>query len=929
MIKRNILMLHFGTLGLCGALLLGGCGASSRGSVAAGNEFAAHGKYRSAYIEAKKVLQRDSHNGAAWLLLGRASLMLGNPKDALNELQNAQKNGVSESDWAVPMGRALIVLENYDALVKTLSPESVPAPDPRGRIEVLRGEAFLGLKQFDKAEQAFSSALSLNTKDVLASVGLARLAMAKSNLASANQYARQALTAAPESPQAWILKGDLAFDVHDYTGAAAAYEKALGFENADWLPQDQFYARARLADAQTHQNQLDAALTNIGILEKMASEQPYPHYLHAVVLYKQGHLDDAISQLQQVLKVMPDNEPAQMLLGVVNYAQKNFAQAEMYLSNVMGMDPGNIDARRLLALTLYREGRSRQALDALRPTVRGQATDAQLLAELQRQAAAGAALPPTQSAPAQAEIPSNPQLVRARQALADGNASEAIQLLQKMPPGDAESESQRASMLVMAYVGAKRPAEAVETAANYAAQNPHSSAAHLLYGTALVAAGQHTEARAQYARAYKLDPKNLAALMSLGSLDALEGHYADANARYAAVLKAAPDNAAAMQGLAKVAAQQGDPAKAEDWLKRAIQAAPKDGGAYLALIELYTQHRQFEDAIGVAKRYADNVPDSAVAENALGVAELNAGHFQSALPPLQAAVKSAPRQTLFRLNLARALILNKQNADAERELRRVLQAAPDQLTASGLLAFLKLENDDMPAALAVARDLQQRSNTRTAGFSLEGDLYMSKSSYAKAAEAYQEGLKIDYIRPLVIKTFLALNDSGRREAEAVLRGWLTKNPKDDAARLMLAQYYLNHAQNTSAVAQYQEILTAYPSNVDALNNLAWLYTEQHDARALTTAERAYKLAPESSSVQDTYGWALIQGGQAEKALPILVQAAHSPRPSAAIQYHLAVAQAQTGDKTGAHATLAALLKSGASFPGKADAEKLYHELGGA
>src|SRR3546814_11065054 len=95
--------------------------------------------------------------------------------------------------------------------------------------------------------------------------------------------------------------------------------------------------------------------------------QPYPHYLHAVVLYKQGHFDDAISQLQQVLKSLPDNPQAQMLMGAVNYAQGNYGQTEMYLSNVMGTDPKNVEARKLLALTLYREGRSRQARDMLRP----------------------------------------------------------------------------------------------------------------------------------------------------------------------------------------------------------------------------------------------------------------------------------------------------------------------------------------------------------------------------------------------------------------------------------------------------------------------------------------------------------------------------------------------------------------------------------
>lgn len=927
MIKPKRVMLHFGVLALC-AMLLAGCGLGSRGSVAAGNEFAAHGQYRAAYIEAKKVLQKDNNNGAAWLLLGRASLMLGNPRDALNELQNAQAHGVPEIEWAVPMGRAMLVMQQYDNLLKTLSPDQLSDPGIKGRVEVLRGDAYLGSKQPEQARQSYEAALVLNAKDPLALVGLAKLAGMANDLNSANNYVQQALAAAPADPQAWTLKGDLAFNNQDFIGAEADYQKVLSLNPGDWLPQERFYVMARLADTQAQQNQFDQALANIQTLEKMAPEQPYPHYLHAVVLYKQGQLNDAVSQLQQVLKVAPNNEPAQLLIGAVNYAQQNFSQAEMYLSNVMGMDSNNVEARRLLALTLYREGRSHQAVDTLRPSIAGSATDAQLLAMLQKQVAEGAGLPPQQVTATSAGISPNPELARAGQALAAGNTATAIQLLQQMPPGDATRDSQRTSMLVMAYLRANQPTQAIKTAADYAAKNPGNSAAHLLYGTALVAAGRHDDARAQYTEAYKLDPKNLAALMSLGSLDALEHHYTDANVRYTAVLKADPQNAAAMQALGKIAALQGNQAQAEDWFKQAIQTAPKDGGGYLDLIELYTQNHRFDDAVAVAKQYADNLPTSAAAQNALGDAELNAGHYQTALAPLQAAVKASPQETLYRLNLGRALILNKRNADAEQELQQVIQAAPDQVAASALLAFLKLDEGNLPAAVAIARNLQKHSTTKAAGLSIEGDLYMNQKLYTKAAQAYQAGLKIDYIRPLVIKTFLALNDGGAHASDGVLQTWLDKHPDDSAARLMLAQYYLDRAQNTPAAEQYQQVLKAYPTNVDALNNLAWIYTTQHDPRALTTAEQAYKQAPESASVQDTYGWALIQAGQATAALPILAKAAKGAPTTAAIQYHLAVAQAQTGDKVSAQATLAAVLKTGADFPGKSDAEKLYRELGG-
>lgn len=927
---------------LCISLLLSGCGlAKGQGNLDAGEKYQASGQYRAAYIEAKKVLQRDSKNGKAWLLLGQASLMLGNPADASSELDKAKANGVPEAQWAVPMGRALLVTQQYDTLLKTLSLEKSFEPQIKARVEALRGDAYRGLKQVDQAQQSYKSALALDPKDPRALMGLARLATIANDPVSAGNFVQQALAASPESPQAWIYKGDMAFDSGNLAGAESDYQKVLSFKNADWMPQEQFYTLSRLANAQAQQNKLDKALASIQTLEKMSPQQPYPHYLHAVVLYKQGHLDDALSELQQVLKVSPDNTQAQVLMGAVNYAQGNYGQAEMYLSNVMGTDQKNVEARKLLALTLYREGRSRQALDMLRPAVPGTPSDTELLALLQRAGAKGAGTHASVASAASAGTtpsgapttgesnPSDTRFAQASNALASGNASEAIRLLQEIPAGDASIEARRAPLLAMAYVRAKRPDEAVKMAAEYAIKNPRSSAAHMLYGTVLVAAGKRADARAQYAEAHKLDPKNIEVLLSLGSLDSLEGHYKDADGRFETVLKQDPQNAAAMTALGRLAMVQNDKAQAIKWLKQAIGTAPKAAAAYVGLVMLYSESGQFEEAASTARQFADADPNNPAALNALGAAELNAGHHNEALKPLQQAVNLAPQVALFRTNLARAQVLNKDTKAAEDNLDKVIKADPGQVTAVTLRSFMKLQNHDLPGAVALAQTLQTQPATKAAGFSLEGDLYMVDKSWVNAEKAYQQGLKITYVQPLVIKRFQALNGGGAKEPEGILNDWLAKHPDDAATRLLLAQYYLDHSKNTLAASQYETVLKAYPANVGALNNLAWVYAEQHNPKALALAERAYKLAPQSPGVADTYAWALIADKQPATALPILVKAGKAAPKVLAIQYHLAVAQERTGDKAGARSTLEALQKSGGDFEDKPAAEKLYHELNGA
>ena len=929
-IKLNTHTVRKGLLLLSVILMLAACGLSGRNSgLAAGAKDQADGKYRAAYIEAKKVLQKDSKNGQAWLLLGRASLMLGDPKDVLNDLQNAQANGVPEAEWAVPMGQALLVTQQYDKLLKTLSPELHVDSQVKTKVLRLRGDAHRGLKQFDQAEQSYKAALALDPKDPQALVGLAKLASIANQQDAADQYLQQALAAAPESPQAWVAKGDLAFDAQQFAAAEADYQKVLGFSKPDWLPQEHFYTLSRLANAQAQQNKLDAALGTIQTLEKMSPGQPYALFLHAVVLYKQGHLDEAVTQLQQVLRDAPNNDQAQMLMGAVNYAQGNYAQAEMYLSNVMGINQNNTEARRLLALTFYREGRSSQALSTLRPAVKGTPSDTELLAMLQSAAADGVGTPEANAAAVGKKSAADDRFAPVEAAIAAGHGSDALRLLQAIPAGDAASEARRNRLLVIIYVRDKRVADAVKTAAAYASKNPQDSAAHLVYGTALIAAGQRAEARAQYEQAAKLDPKDLATQLSLGSLDLLEDRYKDAAGRYDAVLKQDPRNEVAMIALGRLAKVQGDKAGAMKWFNQAIDAAPKSPAGYVALVMLYSEGGQFDEAVSTAKRLVEAEPDNPAALNALGAAEMNAGHSSDALKPLQQAVNLAPQAPLYRTNLARAQLLNKNTKDAESNLEQVIKADPGQLQAVTMLASVKLQNHDLPGAVALARALQTQPATKAAGFALEGDLYMANKSPGDAARAYQQGLKISYERPLLVKTFLALSEDGAKNPEALLSDWLAKHPDDAATRVLLAQYYLTHKQNALAAAQYEQALKTNPSDIGALNNLAWVYTEQNNPKALALAERAYKLAPTSPSIQDTYAWALVAANQAKTALPILVKAAQAAPKVASIQYHLAVAQARTGDKAGARTTLEALQKSASVFDDRQAAEKLYRELAGA
>ena len=111
-----------------------------------------------------------------------------------------------------------------------------------------------------------------------------------------------------------------------------------------------------------------------------------------------------------------------------------------------------------------------------------------------------------------------------------------------------------------------------------------------------------------------------------------------------------------------------------------------------------------------------------------------------------------------------------------------------------------------------------------------------------------------------------------------------------------------------------------------LNNLAVLYQQKGDARALETAKRAHELSPQSAAVADTYAWILVGAGREAEAVPLLKSAVAGEPRAAEIRYHYAVALAGTDRKGEALTELRQALAGELSPAVRTDAQKLLGQL---
>ena len=117
-----------------------------------------------------------------------------------------------------------------------------------------------------------------------------------------------------------------------------------------------------------------------------------------------------------------------------------------------------------------------------------------------------------------------------------------------------------------------------------------------------------------------------------------------------------------------------------------------------------------------------------------------------------------------------------------------------------------------------------------------------------------------------------------------------------------------------------------PDNIAALNNLAWLYHERGDRRAVDLARRAYELAPRCPEVMDTYGWAMFNLGSPEEGLRMLQEALVLAPDHPEIGFHVGYALHKSGRDKEAERVLKSITRETPDSPFAKQAQELLEDL---
>jgi tetratricopeptide (TPR) repeat protein len=142
-------------------------------------------------------------------------------------------------------------------------------------------------------------------------------------------------------------------------------------------------------------------------------------------------------------------------------------------------------------------------------------------------------------------------------------------------------------------------------------------------------------------------------------------------------------------------------------------------------------------------------------------------------------------------------------------------------------------------------------------------------------------------------------DAAKRSRELLDKAMTLAKLPEQKAETEYRLGTISQQANNAAEAEkyYLSSLKVLPDNVQCLNNLAYLYTNDMGkaSEALQYAKKAARLAPTNSDVLDTYGWTLMKLNQLNEALPILQQAVEAEQPAAVCRYHLGLLYEQQGN----------------------------------
>ncbi|HEY3809404.1 MAG TPA: XrtA/PEP-CTERM system TPR-repeat protein PrsT, partial [Steroidobacteraceae bacterium] len=719
-----------------------------------------------------------------------------------------------------------------------------------------------------------------------------------------------------------LIEGLILQQQGQYSSAGDALELALKRMTPAEPVSHRVRALIALTQVRLAQGDLKAAAGTASLVAKLEPQSPAAALLDARLKIAHRDLQDGVAELEQIVTNLPGYDEARLLLGATLAQRGDLQQAQQQLQQLVENEPDNLAARKLLAEVQLKLGQPEAAMNALSPALATSNLDPQLLS-LYGEAANGTGDKRALIEALQRSQAAHPDdqtvLVNLGEAyLAEGQGQQALGVLQKTID---DGDPRRDRMLTAALLEAQGPEAARAEVMRLLAAHARDPGVLDLAASFYVTQGRTDDARAMLRASLAIDPADVTSQVDLARLDEAAGDASAAQSRLQAALKVHPEALPIRLALADVLVRMKAYDKARALLEAAGSSADPQVRFALAQVALASGDLKSANA-AIDQALAAQPGQATLIENA-GLLLMNANQFDAALARFTQANQLAPKDAGYWLNTARAQLALNQPVAARVALNQADQLQPKWLPVVGTLAYLDLHQGNGQAALTRIQALLAQRPDDAGALQLEGDVDAYLKQPAAAETAYAKAQQLRPSARLAANLYRVRLMAHAPKPQQPLEQWLTHEPQSWPIRDLLGEYYLGPGKSPRLAAQqFKVVIALQPNNAAALNNLAWALNQVGDSGALAIAQRAYQLAPNAASVDDTLGWVLTRNGRPADAVDYLRRAAKRDPSDPDVEYHLAYALTKTGQTAEAHAILTRILAGGQPFDSRSAAQQL-------
>lgn len=369
--------------------------------------------------------------------------------------------------------------------------------------------------------------------------------------------------------------------------------------------------------------------------------------------------------------------------------------------------------------------------------------------------------------------------------------------------------------------------------------------------------GNFAEAESFLETARRMDPSNPRVAGLLGDAYAKRGRVEKALAEYRRELALDATSAHAHRGLAALLATAGDPQETVRHAEAALSLDPFDSATFYLLAQGLARLGRREEARRALEAYR------------------SVKQYEEEVDSLEKAIRQTPHDVALILRLAERHAAQGNLERAADTYYRLALLGVEPVLAwvnVGLLRLRQGRREESRRAFEEALRLSPESAATYVGLA---ELAVAEGRWQEALAAYRNALErdptLDQAHAGLVQTLHRLGD--RKGAVDALARWVQANPNSSPAWEEWGLYLHALGRGEEALAAMEKALELDAGNLDAANNLAWLYAEGnvHLDRALELAQRVVKERP-SGNAFDTLAFVHRRRGEIAAAVQAMEKA---------------------------------------------------------